>query len=639
MPRPRVLGALALAVLAGAVALLLTATRPAPPEAAPPPAPSAPPEAAPSAPVAVVDPAPATGSVLAHRRYEVLLHGQRATTIDVVWTQEELDGRPVVKDVSRFRSRTVRDMAGVREAFESETVSTTIRTEDGILLSMDTVVAWPSRTDRDQVRPTDTGYAVVHRVGDQEETFEIAASGPAHVDTESFLGPMIRAGKATPGNRFRYDSLSLERRRLVPVEVEVIGADGTGLKVAETAEDRRTLWWFDGEGAVVAQQAGDTTIRRADDLDPDDLPSAAAVFPVTLRADRDLPRIFTARSLVVDVVVRTDDTVEPPRIPANPFTEVVEESEDRVRVRCVAYDDPAATAQLPMETAGLEEHLAATPLMEVNDPRVRGAAYLAVGAERDARAAAARIADWVFRFLRKGSPDIPDPTAVQILQEGTGDCSEHALLFTALCRAAGIPARRCQGWVCIGSDWGAHAWCEIWLGKWIGADPTTNEIGTRARYVFTGRQDDREMRGAVIHPGRTRLLIRSAEWADGAIDFTKGPVDPVVLSGIRLGPLPEGWTERRSGGQLFLSGPSATVHASIRPDHGYRSREVLGRHGLEERTFAGRPAFVAGEGGMEFWLIPLGREHLEVQVQATAKGRLARGRLEELFRPTIERAE
>ena len=38
-----------------------------------------------------------------------------------------------------------------------------------------------------------------------------------------------------------------------------------------------------------------------------------------------------------------------------------------------------------------------------------------------------------------GSPSMAEPTAVQILKNPAGDCSEHCLLFTTLCRAAGIP--------------------------------------------------------------------------------------------------------------------------------------------------------------------------------------------------------
>ena len=55
-----------------------------------------------------------------------------------------------------------------------------------------------------------------------------------------------------------------------------------------------------------------------------------------------------------------------------------------------------------------------------------------------------RIAAFVFT-LEKQSPEISDTTAVEILKERRGDCSEHAVLFVALCRAAGIPARRCSG--------------------------------------------------------------------------------------------------------------------------------------------------------------------------------------------------
>ncbi|HIA37316.1 MAG TPA: hypothetical protein EYN89_11445 [Flavobacteriales bacterium] len=70
--------------------------------------------------------------------------------------------------------------------------------------------------------------------------------------------------------------------------------------------------------------------------------------------------------------------------------------------------------------------------------------------------------------------------ALEIMNRHKGDCTEHAILFTTLARAAGIPAREALGLVYNDVDkapgFGAHAWAEVALGgEWIGLDPTWRE--------------------------------------------------------------------------------------------------------------------------------------------------------------------
>lgn len=579
---------------------------------------------------------------LALRRYERLFNGRRAATMRVEWTAVERDGRKLVQDVTEMRSVTDRDMAGTKERFTSKSISTTLRTEDGEMISMETVEELPGRKDRMRIERTDAGYGVTTSVGPNEESFEIATEKPVMVDAEAFLGARIRAGEATPGAKFPLPLLDTGRKRVAEATLTVVGPDeeGPGLKVVESFEGQDTLWWFAEDGSVVRLRAGVTVIRRDDRVRLEDLPKRAAVFRSTLSSNVDLPRIFTTRQMLVDILVKTDDTTKSPRIPASPFTEVLERTDDRVTALLRMHDDPAATCPLPIDPKGFEEHLKATPLMEVDDPDVRVLARRIVGDAKDAREGARRVAEYVFSSLRKGSPAIPDPTAKEILRLRTGDCSEHSLLFTALCRAAGIPARRCSGWVCVGGDWGGHGWCEIWVGRWIGADPTTNEIGTRARYILLARPDEPDMAPGFITAERTTIVIRRAEYPDGAVEVSNGERDPVIFSGIRLGPAPEGWKVAHSEFGALIEGPGFTATASLSPDQGYRSMPLLLlrlRRG-KEGAFGGRPAAVSRVASG--WVVSLGREILEIDVEMRASAsELPEAALAELFAPTLERGD
>ena len=583
---------------------------------------------------------PLRDNLIAHRRYELLLHGKRAASLDIVWTRETFEGREVVKDVTRTHRRTARMMGPVKDIFEAHEVAVIYRTEDGDLIQSEITVNLPGRRNRSTVRRVPEGYRVTSTVGSNTEDYFIPTDEPAKLDAEAFLGVTIRAGEAVPGAKFKCRMLNHRTRSLTDAHFLVVGPDdeGPGLKVIQTIEGFTVLWWFADDGSVVRQRAGDSVIRRNDSIGLDDLPRAPPSFRVTLRSDRELPRLFTADELIVELTVRTDETTESPRIAPNPFTEVLERTRDRVRLKLKSYDNAESSATRPVSDEKFAEFLKATPLMEVDDPVVREAALTAVGEETDARKAATRIADYVFRALRKQSPEIGELTAREILEQRIGDCSEHARLFVALCRSAGIPARRCSGYVCIGSHWGGHAWSEIWIGAWIGADPTTNEIGTRARYIFTSREDDPDTRPAYISAERSRISIRRATFSDGVIDFEQvGEPNPVVFSGIRLAELPKGWTVRHTMTYAKVQGPDVTATFYIRPDQGYRSLPLLRRRrGRSVITALGsRSALRTDYGGNRTaWVVPLGRQNLLIDVRGKD---LPNETLAAILKPTLER--
>ncbi len=77
--------------------------------------------------------------------------------------------------------------------------------------------------------------------------------------------------------------------------------------------------------------------------------------------------------------------------------------------------------------------------------------------------------------------------ALYALTRKAGDCTEHMDLFTALCRATGIPCRRMGGYICgrnkILAPGDFHNWAEFYhQGRWLLADPQTR--------VFMQKTDD-----------------------------------------------------------------------------------------------------------------------------------------------------
>jgi len=75
------------------------------------------------------------------------------------------------------------------------------------------------------------------------------------------------------------------------------------------------------------------------------------------------------------------------------------------------------------------------------------------------------------------------PNAVQVLESGQGDCNEHTVLFVALARALGLPARTAVGLVYVNGAFFYHAWPEVWLGQWVAVDPTFGQYPADAAHL------------------------------------------------------------------------------------------------------------------------------------------------------------
>ena len=57
------------------------------------------------------------------------------------------------------------------------------------------------------------------------------------------------------------------------------------------------------------------------------------------------------------------------------------------------------------------------------------------------------------------------------------------MLYVALARAAGIPARTAAGLLYAGGRFYYHAWAEVYLGDWVAVDPTFGQFPADAAHL------------------------------------------------------------------------------------------------------------------------------------------------------------
>lgn len=116
------------------------------------------------------------------------------------------------------------------------------------------------------------------------------------------------------------------------------------------------------------------------------------------------------------------------------------------------------------------------------DRRIRAQAHLVAGDERDPARVAATLARWVSRSIRAEPTGAP-PTAPDVLTRRRGDCNAHTVLFVALARALGLPARPVAGLLFVNGRYYYHAWAEVYLGDWVAVDPTLDQFPADVAHV------------------------------------------------------------------------------------------------------------------------------------------------------------
>lgn len=351
-----------------------------------------------------------------------------------------------------------------------------------------------------------TGQDVSERV--------LPLNGPVYLP--STLRSLLTPDTLQPGHRFElliFDPVSFTSDRMsVVVERREPVPNGDGApawRVREEFHGVTTTAWIDADGTVLreegpmelvlvratADEALNTGWTTATVLD---LVASAAV-PVA----RPIDNARSRTSLRLRVL-----GIPPEQVPSD--AEQMRHGAELTITRPQLSD--LHSYPLPYREREHAADLQATTFLQSDHPRIQAASQAAVGAEHDALRAAIRINDWVYERLRK-VPTVSIPNALQVLEMGAGDCNEHAVLFAALARAAGIPARTIAGAVYVDGAFLYHAWCEIWLGRWVSIDPALHQFpadATHIKFVVGGPDQQLGMIGII---GRLGLEV-----VDGAED-------------------------------------------------------------------------------------------------------------------------
>ncbi len=137
---------------------------------------------------------------------------------------------------------------------------------------------------------------------------------------------------------------------------------------------------------------------------------------------------------------------------------------------------------LPYNSPDYYELTQADFLIQSDDKDIVAITQKVIDDETDPIKAADKINTWIYKNLKK-SATVSLPNAKDVLKTKVGDCNEHAALYSAMARAAGIPTKTVLGTMYYDGSFYYHAWNEVYIGEWVAIDSTYGQFPADATHI------------------------------------------------------------------------------------------------------------------------------------------------------------
>ncbi len=333
------------------------------------------------------------------------------------------------------------------------------------------------------------GFRVDTTVGNDMRSRQVPAIDFTLADA---LTPLVWVRKGPkPGatlvtRNFDFDDLKIDREireHLSAKEATAAGVKVTyhELKVTLPKENLTGTERYDQSGKLInGKMGGVFELRLESEAQAKDLGKSVDLFVLgTVKIDKPLGEATQVTDLVVEVAGKEAGVLRP-----GPRQTIAQEQGKTVVRLGKAHANPVKAS--PKEIQDSLEETATYPLTH---PKVQALVKEAVGDASTPEEKVKRLVRFVHRYIQPSYTAQP-LTLLDLLEKRKGDCSEYALLFTTLARAAGVPAREVSGLMYMGDAekaFGPHAWNEVMLdGQWTPIDAAWDQTEVDATHVSFG---------------------------------------------------------------------------------------------------------------------------------------------------------
>jgi hypothetical protein len=268
--------------------------------------------------------------------------------------------------------------------------------------------------------------------------------------------------------------------KLLRIDTMSIFADGQKLE--------QTLW-TDHTGDVRKTHSpamGLETVRvtKAEALETTEAAQFDIGLSTTVKLQKSLPNAHDTKRVVYRVRL---DGGDPAATFVNGWTQNVKSLDANtaeITVYAVRPDQPG-NAVAPADPS-ISEYIEPNNWIQSDNAKIVALAKEATGDELDPWRTALKLEQFVHRYIKLINYSQAFASAAEVAENREGDCTEHAVLLAALCRARGIPARVAIGLVYMQAtqEFGYHLWTEVYIDKhWIPIDATLAKGGIGAGHL------------------------------------------------------------------------------------------------------------------------------------------------------------
>lgn len=258
--------------------------------------------------------------------------------------------------------------------------------------------------------------------------------------------------------------------------------------------------WLSPDGEVLKEEGvlgislerttRDDALLPAADAPADDLIQLAAI-----RSDRPIPDAGTRPRLWVEIQGIPQD------YPSLTGGRQVWDGR-----RLLIQREPLVTDETPGQAAPQPVDLQPSPLIESDHPKIQRLANELSAPGDSPLVRVKKIMAWLEAHIER-RPVVSIPSALATLEQGRGDCNEHAVLFAALARAAGVPTQVEAGIVYLEGRFYYHAWNRVFLNRWVTADALFQQLPADVTHIRLARgtaADQLDLLGVL---GRLKIRI------------------------------------------------------------------------------------------------------------------------------------
>jgi len=416
--------------------------------------------------------------------YAVMVMDQKA---GYMVRRREVEGETVIS-TERIVTTVLRGGAEVESVIETVSRETTA----GRPLGFETTSQGGGATTRTSGRREEDGrWTVTQETGGQARTMTVEYPSGALMPEGERLA--ARSHEFKPGTRFTIKTFSASSMASVPIDAAVVGKERIDLlgRVLEATrveqvihlprgdilevrhvDDQGRLVRIEGPAAhqrvvfVLCDKAFATSkVRSTEDFFASSYVSCPKALPPV------------ATKVVLTLKPKGGATIDVPQTES----QKVEKAFDGTVTVTIEKNAPEGSQAMPYDgsDAAALEALRPTRYIQSDDPLIVETAKREIGKTGDVVQAVRRLATWVDGQLSSKTLSVGYASASEAARSHEGDCTEHAVLLAALCRAAGVPARTAYGMLYVrragerSNVLAAHQWVQVYVaGRWRDVDAT-----------------------------------------------------------------------------------------------------------------------------------------------------------------------